>query len=71
MNTSKTCACQGMDESKEGMSYTFGCSWNCYHNMCKFAKSVKARKYHLTDRQQVINMLHPISHAFSQIIISL
>ena len=52
-NSAKTCACQGADLAKEGMSYSFGCSWNCYYNTCKFAKSgLRARKYHLTSRDQ-------------------
>ncbi len=51
-NTAKTCACQGVDPDKEGTSYSFGCSWNCYHNLCKFAKSIRARKFQLKDRNQ-------------------
>ena len=52
-NSAKTCACQGVDPSKEGMSFSFGCSWNCYHNLCKFAKSTgTTRKFQLKDRSQ-------------------
>jgi methylcytosine dioxygenase len=52
-NTAKNCACQGVDPAKEGLSFSFGCSWNCYHNLCKFAKCTgKARKFHLSNRQQ-------------------
>jgi hypothetical protein len=49
MNTSKTCACQGGDITKEGASYSFGCAWSVYHDGCKFAKSGTARKFKLTN----------------------
>jgi hypothetical protein len=55
MNKDKTCACQGNDAKKEGASYTFGCSWNVYHDGCKFAKneSGHVRKFKLTHESQV------------------
>ena len=48
-NDKKTCACQGVDSACGGASYTFGCSWNMFHNMCKFCRSNDVHKYKLTE----------------------
>ena len=48
-NKKKTCACQGVDMSFNGASYTFGCSWTMYHNICKFCRSSEVHKFKLTD----------------------
>eukprot|EP00092_Neocalanus_flemingeri_P033641 GFUD01036572.1.p1 GENE.GFUD01036572.1~~GFUD01036572.1.p1 ORF type:complete len:1125 (+),score=251.74 GFUD01036572.1:63-3437(+) len=48
-NKKKTCACQGVDMSFNGASYTFGCSWTMYHNICKFCRSTEVHKFKLTD----------------------
>jgi len=48
-NKKKTCACQGIDMSFNGASYTFGCSWTMYHNICKFCRSSEVHKFKLTD----------------------
>ena len=55
LNKTKTCACQGHDSKKEGASYSFGCSWNVYHDTCKFAKNSTgyARKFKLTNEAEV------------------
>ena len=47
-NKSKTCACQGFDMNFNGASYTFGCSWTMYHNICKFCRSSPVHKFKLT-----------------------
>ena len=56
MNVDKTCACQGEDPNKEGASYSFGCSWNCYVNMCKFSRSSGVRKYQLRVEKEVTRL---------------
>ena len=48
-NKKKTCACQGIDMAFNGASYTFGCSWTMYHNICKFCRSNEVHKFKLTD----------------------
>ena len=48
-NKKKTCACQGIDLAFNGASYTFGCSWTMYHNICKFCRSSDVHKFKLTD----------------------
>jgi len=48
-NKKKTCACQGIDLAFNGASYTFGCSWTMYHNICKFCRSNEVHKFKLTD----------------------
>jgi len=48
-NKKKTCACQGIDLAFNGASYTFGCSWTMYHNICKFCRSNDVHKFKLTD----------------------
>jgi len=48
-NKKKTCACQGFDMNYNGASYTFGCSWTMYHNICKFCRSSEVHKFKLTD----------------------
>ena len=42
-NKKKTCACQGTNTSFNGASYTFGCSWTMYQNVCKFCRSTDVR----------------------------
>lgn len=55
-NKKKTCACQGVNSSFNGASYTFGCSWTMYQNVCKFCRSSEARKFRLKDGTEEINL---------------
>ncbi|KAI1293773.1 Methylcytosine dioxygenase TET2 [Halotydeus destructor] len=54
MNETRTCACQGFEESSKGSSYSFGCTWSMFLRGCKFGKSKehKIRKYKLSDRNE-------------------
>ena len=54
-NTPNNCACQGPDEESGGASFSFGCSWSMYFNMCKYAKSTagSVRKYRLKEANAV------------------
>ena len=55
MNVSRTCAYQGCDVSREGASYTFGCTWSIFTNGCKFGyrRSGLPRKFKLKDQAKV------------------
>ena len=57
-NKRKTCACQGFDMNYNGASYTFGCSWTMYHNICKFCRSTEVHKFKLTDESAEGDLAH-------------
>ena len=57
-NKKKTCACQGFDMNYNGASYTFGCSWTMYHNICKFCRSSEVHKFKLTDESAEGDLAH-------------
>ena len=57
-NKKKTCACQGFEMNNNGASYTFGCSWTMYHNICKFCRSSDVHKFKLTDETAEGDIAH-------------
>ena len=48
INRSGNCACQGINKKERGASYTFGCSYNFFNDLCKFCMSGdQARTFNL------------------------
>lgn len=49
-NKPHTCVCQGTDNQRAGASFSFGCSWSLFYNMCKYAKSPDVNKFKLNQK---------------------
>ena len=49
-NPAKICACQGWDNEFGGASFSFGCSWSYYFNLCKFNQGESHRKFKLNTK---------------------
>ena len=55
--TKKSCSCQG----EAGASYSFGCSWTMFGNVCKFCRSKPGnvvRKFKLTNKRNETVEVH-------------
>ncbi|XP_053213546.1 methylcytosine dioxygenase TET2-like [Panonychus citri] len=69
LNKNRNCACQGLDSTRSGACYSFGCSYSMYTHGCKFGRSRdnEIRRFKLTNQSEESELEYQLNKMASHV----